>query len=112
MSAGQLDRLFFQLDRLFVSWIDYFVSWIDYFVSWIDYFVSWIDYCVSSCGTVEKRSNKKYVVCKPYEEGGLTMLGVVTFLASMKIIWPRRMAGESSYSKLVMDNYGGEYANK
>ena len=46
------------------------------------------------------------------------MLDVATFLASMKIFWLRRIIGEYSNSKLVMDSYpelgiekqnGGEY---
>ena len=41
------------------------------------------------------------------------MLDVVKFLASVIIIWLRRIARESKYSKLVVDIYlyGGEYAN-
>lgn len=48
------------------------------------------------------------------------MFDVVTFSASMKIMWSRRIGGESSYSKLVLTiyfelitlkKYGGKYVN-
>ena len=52
-----------------------------------------------------------------HEDGGLNMLDVFTFLASMKITWLRRIVEESSYSKFAMDIYPdltncrGEYEN-
>ena len=48
-------------------------------------------------GKISKAQNN--LVSKPYQDGGLNMLAVATFLSSMKIIQLQIIAGESSYSK-------------
>lgn len=62
----------------------------------------------------------KSVVCKPHEEGGLNMLNVYTFLSGMKIMWLKRICGDSSLRDFITDmypmfadlkKYGSEYAN-
>lgn len=45
---------------------------------------------------------KKSVVCKDYEEGGLKMCDIYSFLATMKLSWLRRLEYESSVSDLVL----------
>ena len=63
---------------------------------------------------------KKSVVCKPYEDGGLRMIDVYSFLCSMKLTWLRRITAESHCREFVLNMYpelgllykkGGEYAN-
>ena len=62
------------------------------------------------------------IICQPYEEGGLKMVDVFSFVACMKIGWLRRLFfQESDYLKLVeafipniknLCKFGGEFANK
>lgn len=69
----------------------------------------------------EKRSKiKKTVVCKPYEEGGLKMVNVYSFLATMKLSWLRRLKHNPSVIDLVtkfcppllnLDRFGSEYVH-
>ena len=47
---------------------------------------------------------KRSVVCKPYEEGGLQMFDLSSFLAAAKISWFRRIScPDSGLSNVVMN---------
>ena len=49
---------------------------------------------------------KKSVVCKPYEEGGLQMFDLSSFLAAAKISWFCRInCPDSGLSNVVMNTF-------
>lgn len=68
------------------------------------------------------KNNKisKSVTWKPYEEGGLRMIDMRSFLTAMKVSWVRRIHNESNTQAILLDMYpqlqtirnlGGEYGN-
>ena len=68
---------------------------------------------------MEHQVKSKQVVCKSYKEGGLSMFGI-SFWASMKISWLRKLTENSSQKDFVLTLYpdlgklnvfGGEFSN-
>ena len=63
---------------------------------------------------------KKSVICKSYEEGGLAMCDLHSFLSAMKLNWIPRLQKNDKLKTFVFEiypelgnlhNFGGEYAN-
>ena len=48
---------------------------------------------------------KKKVVCQSYENGGIKMCNVFSFISSMKISWLRRLISKSSFAQLTTHLY-------
>jgi hypothetical protein len=67
-----------------------------------------------------KNKIKKSVVCKPYFEGGLRMLDIKSFIASLKMSWLKKLRADSDWRTITINmypelanlhKYGMEYAN-
>ena len=63
---------------------------------------------------------KKSIVCRPYEEGGLKMCDIYSFLTAMKLSWLKRLEEDDRLKAFTLRIYpllgklnvfGGEYAN-